>query len=64
MAANAVQLCERHQGRQPVPATQRTNGASLARLAAFLEAKGMPTDVANMGRAAGDAGLRSPQGRA
>jgi site-specific recombinase XerD len=50
LAANAVSFARHIRAANLSPATQRTYLASLDRLAAFLEEKGMPTDVANIRR--------------
>lgn len=50
LAVNARSFARHIRAANLSPATQRTYLASIARLAEFLESKGMPTDVANIRR--------------
>ena len=50
MAGNVISFARHMRAANLTPATQRTYLASLARLARFLEANGMPTDVAAIRR--------------
>jgi site-specific recombinase XerD len=50
LAVNATSFARHIRAANLSPATQRTYLASIARLADFLTAKGMPTDVANVRR--------------